>query len=88
MILKNLIHRKGRTLLTVLGISIGVAAIIGLGALNEGLQAGYGSVMTGSQADFVLRDADSVDLLAVSSVPYALWDDASSASSAVASCRS
>ena len=63
MILENLIRRKGRTLLAVLGISIGVAAIIGLGALTEGLQAGYGSVLTGSEADLVLRDADSLDLL-------------------------
>jgi putative ABC transport system permease protein len=47
MIYKNLIRRKGRTILAVLGISIGVAAIIGLGALTEGLQAGYGSVLTG-----------------------------------------
>ena len=67
MIYKNLTHRKGRTLLAVLGISIGVAAIIGLGALTEGLQAGYGSVLTGSQADLVLRDADTIDLL-VSSI--------------------
>jgi ABC-type antimicrobial peptide transport system permease subunit len=67
MIYKNLIHRKGRTLLAVLGISIGVAAIIGLGALTEGLQAGYGSVLTGSQADLVLRDAETIDML-VSSI--------------------
>ena len=67
MIFKNLFHRKGRTILAVLGISIGVAAIIGLGALTEGLQAGYESVLTGSEADLVLRDADSFDLL-VSSI--------------------
>ena len=67
MIYKNLIRRKGRTILAVLGISIGVAAIIGLGALTEGLQAGYGSVLTGSEADLVLRDADTLDLL-VSSI--------------------
>ena len=48
MILKNLLRRKGRTLLTVLGISIGVAAIIGLGAMANGLQAGYSSMMSGS----------------------------------------
>ena len=63
MIYKNLIHRKGRTILAVLGISIGVAAIIGLGALTDGLQAGDGSVLTGSEADLVLRDADTIDLL-------------------------
>jgi ABC-type antimicrobial peptide transport system permease subunit len=67
VIYKNLIHRKGRTIFAMLGISIGVAAIIGLGALTEGLQAGYGSVLTGSEADLVLRDADTIDLL-VSSI--------------------
>ena len=51
MILKNLFRRKVRTLLTVIGISIGVAAIVGLGALANGLQAGYNSIISGSQAD-------------------------------------
>ncbi len=63
MIFKNLLRRKGRTLLTVLGISIGVAAIIGLGALAEGLEAGYSSVMGGSQADLVLSDPDAFDII-------------------------
>ena len=48
MFLKNLLRRKTRTALTVLGISIGVAAIIGLGALANGLQAGYSSMLSGS----------------------------------------
>jgi len=74
MILKNLIHRKGRTILAILGISIGVGAIIGLGALTEGLQAGYGSVLTGSKADFVLRDAESLDML-VSSIDVDVGDE-------------
>ena len=34
MIIKNLFRRKGRTLLTLAGIAIGVAAIVGLGALT------------------------------------------------------
>ena len=34
MIVKNFLRRKGRTLLTVLGIAIGVLAIITLGALG------------------------------------------------------
>lgn len=63
MILRNLLRRKGRTLLTVLGISIGVAAIIALGALAEGLEAGYSSVLGGSQADFVLSEPDTFDII-------------------------
>ncbi len=62
MILKNLFRRKVRTLLTVIGISIGVAAIVGLGALANGLQAGYNSIISGSQADLILSQEDAIDL--------------------------
>ena len=62
MIFKNLLRRKGRTLLTVLGIAIGVAAIVALGALADGLQAGYDSFLTGNQADLVLSQPDAFDI--------------------------
>ena len=62
MIFKNLLRRKGRTLLTVLGISIGVAAIVALGALADGIQAGYDSFLTGSKADLVLSQAEAMDV--------------------------
>ena len=54
MIFKNLFRQKGRTLLTIFGISIGVAAIVGLGALADGLKAGYDSILSGSKADLIL----------------------------------
>ena len=62
MFLKNLFRRKIRTALTVLGISIGVAAIIGLGAMAKGLEAGYGSMLSGSKADLILSQPDSFDM--------------------------
>jgi ABC-type antimicrobial peptide transport system permease subunit len=62
MILKNLLRRKARTFLTMLGISIGVAAIIGLGAMADGLDEGYASVLTGSKADLVLSQPNTFDL--------------------------
>ena len=62
MIFKNLFRRKGRTLLTLTGIAIGVAAIIALGAMAEGMRAGYTSMARGSQADLVLSQADAMDL--------------------------
>lgn len=37
MVLKNLWRRKGRTLLTVGGISIGVAVVVALLALADGM---------------------------------------------------
>jgi len=62
MILKNLLRRKGRTLLTVLAIAIGVATIVALGALADGVQAGYDSFITGSKADLVLSQNDAMDV--------------------------
>ena len=54
MILKNLFRQKGRTILTIISIAIGVAAIVGLSALADGLQAGYDSILSGSNADLIL----------------------------------
>jgi ABC-type antimicrobial peptide transport system permease subunit len=62
MIFKSLQRHKGRTGLTVLAISIGVAAIIGLGALANGLKAGYNSFLTGSKSDLILSQPDAVDV--------------------------
>ncbi|MBI3159945.1 MAG: ABC transporter permease [Chloroflexi bacterium] len=62
MILKNLLRRKGRTLLTVLGIGVGVMAIVILGSLAEGISAGYDSIVTGGKADLVLTQPDIVDV--------------------------
>jgi ABC-type antimicrobial peptide transport system permease subunit len=62
MILKNLLRRKARTLLTMLGISMGVATIIALGALADGLEAGYTSLLTGSKADLVLSQPNAIEV--------------------------
>jgi ABC-type lipoprotein release transport system permease subunit len=62
MILKSLFRRKGRTVLTLVGIAIGVAAIVALGAMAEGMHAGYTAMARGSQADLVLtRGYDVMD---------------------------
>lgn len=66
MIFKNLFRQKGRTILTIFSISIGVAAIVGLGALADGLQAGYDSILTGSKADLILSQPDAMDLTTTS----------------------
>ncbi len=62
MIWKNILRRKGRTLLTILGISVGVAAIIGLGALANGFEAGYNSMLSGSNADLVVSQPEALDI--------------------------
>jgi ABC-type antimicrobial peptide transport system permease subunit len=59
MIWAYLIRRKERTLLTLLGISIGIAAIVALGAVAEGMRTSYTAMARGSRADLVLtRSAD------------------------------
>jgi len=63
MILKSLLRRKTRTLLTVAGVAIGVAAIVALGALAEGLAAGYGALGGGSGADLLVAQSDVIDIV-------------------------
>ena len=62
MIVKNLLRRKSRTILTVLGIGVGVAAIIALGTLANALEAGYDSMIQGSKADFVVSQPNAFDI--------------------------
>jgi ABC-type antimicrobial peptide transport system permease subunit len=62
MIFRNLWHRKARSLLTMLGIAIGVAAVIALGAMAEGFAEGYASFAGRSGADLLVTQADSYDL--------------------------
>jgi ABC-type antimicrobial peptide transport system permease subunit len=63
VIFKNLFRRKGRTILTVLGISIGVAAIVALGALARGMQAGLSSMTRGSEADLVISQSGALSVI-------------------------
>ena len=74
MILKNLLRRKGRTILTLVGISIGVAAIIALGAMAQGIRAGFGAMSQGSQADLVLTQRGSMSAV-MSSVDETVADE-------------
>jgi len=62
MVIKNLLRRKTRTILTMIGISIGVAAIIALGALADSLEVGYGAMLSGSKADLVFSQPNSFDV--------------------------
>ncbi len=62
MILKSLLRRKTRTLLTMVGVAIGVAAIVALGAMAEGFAEGYSAMGGGSGADLLVMQADSIDI--------------------------
>ena len=61
-IFKNLFRRKTRTLLTVLGIAVGVSMIVALGAIGEGMRSGYASMFGGSGADLTLMQKGSYDV--------------------------
>ena len=74
MVFKNLFRRKGRTFLTLVSISIGVAAIVALGAVAQGMQAGFAATAQGSQADLVLTQADTLSVL-LSSVEETVADE-------------
>jgi len=63
MALKGLLRRRTRTLLTVGGIAIGVAAIVSLGALADGFIAGYSAIVGGSGADLLVVQKDALDIV-------------------------
>lgn len=62
LIFKNLTRRRTRTLLTAVGIAIGVAMIVALGAMGEGLRTGYMAMFAGSGADLTLMRKGSFDV--------------------------
>lgn len=63
MIFKNLWRRKTRTLLTVLGVGIGVAAVVALGAMAEGFINAYTTILTSSGADVIVTQSDAADII-------------------------
>jgi ABC-type antimicrobial peptide transport system permease subunit len=73
MVFKNLLRRRARTALTILSIGVGVSAIIALGALADGLNAGYDN-MFASSGDLVLTQADTYDVT-MGAVDEAIGDD-------------
>lgn len=63
LILKNLVRRKTRSAFAILGISIGIATIIGLGAVTDGLKSSMDQLLRTGRADFLLAEKGTVDLM-------------------------
>lgn len=63
MILKNLWRRKTRTFLTLLGIAVGVAAVLAFSAFGEGMASGFEKTFNTSEADLIVAQKDSMKLL-------------------------
>lgn len=63
LLLKNLWRNKIRTLLTVFGISLGIATIITFGLISSGLDETIGAIIKPGDADFTVAKAGSADVV-------------------------
>ena len=55
MLVRNLLRRRTRTILTLVGIALGIAAIVSLVALSRGIASNYAEVTSRSAADVTLQ---------------------------------
>src|SRR5512133_3338919 len=62
LVVKNLWRRRTRSTLTVSGIAIGVAAVIALGAMAEGMNRNYGGIVRTTN-DLLVSQANSYDII-------------------------
>ena len=72
LVLKNLFRQRVRTLLTVLGIAVGVATVVALGAVTGGLKGSSGEFLHAGGADLMVAQEGASDL-SFSAVPEADW---------------
>jgi putative ABC transport system permease protein len=70
LVFKNLVRQRVRTALTVLGIAIGIATVVALGAITGGLKGALGDFTTSAGADFLVAQKGASDLT-FSAVPEA-----------------
>lgn len=62
MIWRNLMRRKVRSLLTVVGVAIGVAAVVSLVAMGDGIYTQMNSMLSKGGADLAVRQAKAADM--------------------------
>lgn len=63
LIIKNLFNRKARTILTIIGISIGIATIVIFGMVTNGLKNSMSTALQPGTADFTVAKADIADMI-------------------------
>jgi ABC-type antimicrobial peptide transport system permease subunit len=61
MMFRNLWRRKTRTILTLVAVSLGVATIVSLVAVADGLIGGYAALWSGGEADLTVSQAEALD---------------------------
>ena len=62
LVLKNLFRQRVRSLLTVLGIAVGVATVVALGAITGGLKGSSGEFIHAGGADLMVAQEGASDL--------------------------
>lgn len=62
MVLKNLWRRGMRSFLTIMGIAVGVAAVVALGAMADGIAQNYGNAI-GLSNDLLVTQANAYDIV-------------------------
>ena len=63
MIFRNLWYRRARTLLTVLGIAVGVAAVVAFSAFGEGFANGFERAFSSASANLTVAQPDAVTVV-------------------------
>ena len=61
LVLRNLLRQRVRTLLTVLGISVGITTVVALGAVTEGMRQTSGAIIRTGNADFMVAQNGASD---------------------------
>ena len=72
LVLKNLLRQRVRTLLTMLGIAVGVATVVALGSITSGLEGTSDEFVHAGGADFMVAQKGASDL-SFSAVPVSEW---------------
>jgi putative ABC transport system permease protein len=61
LVLRNLLRQRVRTLLTVLGISVGITTVVALGAVTEGMRQTSSAIIRTGNADFMVAQNGASD---------------------------
>jgi putative ABC transport system permease protein len=72
LIVKNLLRQRVRTLLTVLGISVGITTVVALGVVTAGMKQTSGELIRTGGADFMVAQDGASDF-SFSTVPESDW---------------
>lgn len=62
MVWRNLMRRKVRSSLTIVGVAIGVAALVSLVAMSDGFYSQMTNMLSRGGADLAIRQADAADM--------------------------